>query len=118
MTKPSALTEIEDAMTFLRMELSVADLEYLHGLGNETPVSGDALMVYGPRGTLGRPPLVLGPMVPWGVKFMEPFTTPAWVSVAGRRFPWNPEQGCYEGIHVEPVDNDGNLGPTSYYEVS
>lgn len=42
----SPAAELEDAYTFFRMQLSVADLEHLARKGTETPVSGDALMVY------------------------------------------------------------------------
>ncbi|AZV01755.1 hypothetical protein HOV00_gp44 [Microbacterium phage Schubert] len=38
---------IEDAKTGSRMDLSVSELNYLHWEGSDTPVSGDALAVYG-----------------------------------------------------------------------
>lgn len=39
-------SEMEDATTFFRMHLSVADLENLARQDRFTPVSGDALAVY------------------------------------------------------------------------
>lgn len=40
---------VEDMNTAFRLELSVADLEHLASIGGETPVSGDALAIYGRR---------------------------------------------------------------------
>lgn len=39
--------EIEDAMTFVRRGQSVKDLQEMAVAGQPTPVSGDALAVYG-----------------------------------------------------------------------
>lgn len=47
MKTPTPYTEMEDANTFMRMTLSIADLYALAANGRETPVSGDALRVYG-----------------------------------------------------------------------
>lgn len=44
--KPTPEAEIEDAITNDRMHLSIKDLETLASIGRDTPVSGDALMVY------------------------------------------------------------------------
>lgn len=38
---------IEDAQTGHRRDLPVSELNYLHMEGSDTPVSGDALTVYG-----------------------------------------------------------------------
>ncbi|QDP44723.1 hypothetical protein STANKTOSSA_51 [Microbacterium phage Stanktossa] len=56
-----------------------------------------------------------GPMVPFGPG-MEPFETPEWVEVEGRRFPWDPEQGCYVGLYIEPAYGD-TLTEDSYWEI-
>ncbi|QDF16014.1 hypothetical protein H3N89_gp49 [Microbacterium phage MonChoix] len=60
-----------------------------------------------------------GPLVPWGEPEMEPFTTPAWVEIEGRRFTWDPETGCYPGLYIEPGLNDmaQSLTADSYYEI-
>jgi hypothetical protein len=43
---PSPYTEMEDAMTYFRMDLTITDLNLLAKLGQDTPVSGDAIRVY------------------------------------------------------------------------
>ncbi|URC17909.1 hypothetical protein SEA_ENDOR_53 [Microbacterium phage Endor] len=63
-----------------------------------------------------EPRLTFGPMVPFGPG-MEPFETPEWVAVGDRRFTWDPEQGCYPGLYIEPVDHDGTLTAESYFEI-
>ncbi|WIC89610.1 hypothetical protein SEA_GARDENB_52 [Microbacterium phage GardenB] len=63
-----------------------------------------------------QPQPTFGPMVPFGPG-MEGFETPEWVEIAGRRFPWDAEQGTYVGLYIEPVDHDGTLTADSYYEI-
>ncbi|QDP44104.1 hypothetical protein SEA_MCGALLEON_53 [Microbacterium phage McGalleon] len=61
----------------------------------------------------GLPKPTFGPLVP----FMEEFTTPEWIEIEGRRFPWDPEQETYVGLYVEPYLTDGTLTEDIYYEI-
>ncbi|AUX83201.1 hypothetical protein PBI_PEPPINO_51 [Microbacterium phage Peppino] len=63
-----------------------------------------------------EPRFTFGPMVPFGPG-MEPFETPEWVEVEGRRFVWDPEQGCYPGLYIEPAGPNDSLTQESYYEI-
>ena len=58
--------------------------------------------------------LQLGPMV-----FSEALgiETPAFLTVQRQTFFWSEQGGCYEGLYVEPDDNDGTISPDSYYEI-
>ena len=66
------------------------------------------------------PRFYFGSPVPFGPD-MEEFSTPAFVEIAatGQRFHWDPEQGCYEGLYIEPgFDGDGHsLTQESYFEI-
>lgn len=64
-----------------------------------------------------QPTFVFGPMVQWDTADMAEFQTPEWVEVEGRRFMWNPAQGAYDGLYIEPGLNDGTLTQDSYYEI-
>ncbi|AUX83391.1 hypothetical protein FDJ34_gp53 [Microbacterium phage Eleri] len=57
--------------------------------------------------------LVLSPEM---VTDHDGFTSPAWIEAEGRRFYFDLEEFYYPGLYVEPIDNDGNIGPDSYWE--
>lgn len=65
----------------------------------------------------GLPTPTFGPEVPFGSPEMEPFTTAEWIEIEGRRFTWDPEQGTYPGLYVEPWMTDGTLTADIYYEI-
>lgn len=65
----------------------------------------------------GDPIPTFGPMVPYG-DLVPGFETPEWIEIEGKRYPWDPSNGAYKGLYIEPLNDDGDLDPyESYYEI-